>query len=85
MAAYNPNGAESAGTQGRDEGYLYWLAWLGHNGSSVFSTGDGNGWWRRIYLTMSCENVGAFLAVSPLQAAVSGFGSFFAPGGPCQP
>ena len=29
MAAYNPNGAESPGTPGRDEGYLYWLGWLG--------------------------------------------------------
>ena len=26
MAAFNPNGAEPAGTAGRDEGYLYWAA-----------------------------------------------------------
>ena len=27
MAAFNPKGAEPAGTEGRDEGYLYWAAW----------------------------------------------------------
>jgi phospholipid/cholesterol/gamma-HCH transport system substrate-binding protein len=83
MAAYNPNGAEPTGTQGRDEGYLYWLAWLGHNGDSVFSSGDGNGWWRRIYLTMSCANVGALAATSPLAPAVTGFDQLLAPGGAC--
>ena len=83
MAAYNPNGAEPTGTKGRDEGYLYWLAWLGHNGDSVFSSADGNGWWRRIYLTMSCANVGSVAATSPLAPAVTGFGALLAPGGPC--
>ena len=29
MAAYNPNGAEAPGVAGRDEGYLFWAAWLG--------------------------------------------------------
>jgi phospholipid/cholesterol/gamma-HCH transport system substrate-binding protein len=83
MAAFNPNGAEPVRTEGRDEGYLYWLAWLGHNGSSVFSSGDGNGWWRRIYLTMSCENVASLLSISPLAPAVTGLGPLLAPGGPC--
>jgi phospholipid/cholesterol/gamma-HCH transport system substrate-binding protein len=57
MAAFNPNGAEPAGTNGRDEGYLYWAAWLGHNGASVFSTGDGNGFFRRIYFTVGCDQL----------------------------
>jgi len=83
MAAFNPNGAEKAGTEGRDEGYLYWLAWLGNNGASVFSSGDGNGWWRRIYFTIGCANVGGILAVSPLAPAVTGLGQLVGPGGPC--
>jgi phospholipid/cholesterol/gamma-HCH transport system substrate-binding protein len=83
MAAFNPNGAEKTGTEGRDEGYLYWLAWLGNNGASVFSSGDGNGWWRRIYFTVGCSNVGAILAVSPLAPAVTGLGGLVGPGGPC--
>jgi phospholipid/cholesterol/gamma-HCH transport system substrate-binding protein len=83
MAAFNPKGAERAGTQGRDEGYLYWLAWLGNNGASVFSSGDGNGWWRRIYFTVGCSNLSAILAVSPLAPAVTGLGGLVGPGGPC--
>jgi phospholipid/cholesterol/gamma-HCH transport system substrate-binding protein len=57
MAAFNPDGTEEAGEAGRNEGFLYWLAWLGHNSSSVWSAGDGTGYMRRIYLTMGCEQV----------------------------
>jgi hypothetical protein len=57
MAAYNPNGAEPAGTPGRDEGYLYWAGWLGHNTASLYSSGDGNGYYRRIYLSMGCDQI----------------------------
>lgn len=57
MAAFNPNGAEPSGTPDRDEGYLYWAAWLGHNGNSVFSAGDGNGFARRIYFTIGCDQL----------------------------
>ena len=34
-AAYNP--------PGDNEGFLFWLAWFGHNASSFMSTGDVNG------------------------------------------
>jgi phospholipid/cholesterol/gamma-HCH transport system substrate-binding protein len=57
MAAFNPRGAEPAGTPGRAEGYLYWAAWLAHNSNLVFSTGDGHGTFRRIYFTASCANL----------------------------
>ena len=64
MAAFNPGGSESAGTPGRDEGYLYWLAWLGHTSANLFSAADGNGYYRRIYLTMGCENVNGLISDS---------------------
>ena len=57
MAAYNPNGAEPAGTADRDEGYLFWAAWLGHNGNMIFNTADGNGPFRRIYFTAGCQQL----------------------------
>ncbi len=82
MAAYNPNGAEAPGTPGRDEGYLFWAAWLGHDGNSVFSTGDANGFVRRIYLTMGCDEALALLGSSPLAPLVTGLGVLFDPGGP---
>jgi phospholipid/cholesterol/gamma-HCH transport system substrate-binding protein len=83
MAAYNPNGAESPGTEGRDEGYLYWAAWLGHNGNQVFSTQDANGLYRRIYFTASCDNLANILADSPLAPLVTNLAPLFATGGPC--
>ena len=50
----NPGGAE--GLEGksisqqrqREEGLLYWLAWTAQNGSSLFSTADGQGPFRRV-------------------------------------
>jgi phospholipid/cholesterol/gamma-HCH transport system substrate-binding protein len=54
MAAYNPDGAQEGGAANRNEGFLYWLAWLNHDSSSVWSAGDATGYMRRIYLTMGC-------------------------------
>jgi phospholipid/cholesterol/gamma-HCH transport system substrate-binding protein len=62
MAAYNPGGAEPAGTSGRNEGYLYWFSWLAHNTSHLFSSGDGNGFYRRVYLTMGCDQANALIS-----------------------
>jgi len=83
MAAYNPRGAEPVGTPGRDEGYLYWLAWLGHNGNSVFQAQDAHGVYRRIYFTASCSSTLSILASSPLAPLVTRLTPLAAPGGPC--
>ena len=94
MVAYNPNGAEPPGTQGRDEGYLYWVGWLGHLGNSIFSAGDGTGLYRRIYLTSSCDNLddlineassGAPMFARPIFENLTGFSVLFQPGGLCNP
>jgi phospholipid/cholesterol/gamma-HCH transport system substrate-binding protein len=74
MAAYNPNGAEAAGTPGRDEGYLYWLGWLGHVGNSTFSSQDAHGIYRHIYLVATCNTIKSILATSPFAPAITGFG-----------
>jgi phospholipid/cholesterol/gamma-HCH transport system substrate-binding protein len=87
MAAYNPRGAEPSGTPGRDEGYLYWAGWLGHNSNQIFSTGDGHGTWRRFYATANCANLeniitGGDVPVDALQQifrnAVTGLGPLIA-------
>ena len=83
MAARNPGGAEPPSTPNRNEGYLYWAGWLGHNSDSVFESADGNGLYRRIYLTASCANVANILASSPAAPAVTGLGALFEAGGPC--
>ncbi len=72
MAAYNPDGANPPGSANRDEGYLYWLAWLNHNANSVFQAGDANGFDRRFMLTQSCATALSVLASSPLEPVISG-------------
>jgi phospholipid/cholesterol/gamma-HCH transport system substrate-binding protein len=85
MAAYNPNGAEDPGTPGRDEGYLYWAAWLGHIGDTVFQDQDANGLYRRIYFTVSCANAANMLSNTPLSPIILPLSPLFVTGGPCNP
>jgi phospholipid/cholesterol/gamma-HCH transport system substrate-binding protein len=59
MAAHNPGGAERLSgdlerDRARDEGLLFWLAWVSHNSTSLFSTADASGPFRRIVLLASC-------------------------------
>ena len=44
--AYNPPGG--------DEGFLFWIAWLNHNGNNIFLTQDANGPLRRGIVLLSC-------------------------------
>ena len=41
---------------GQDHGYLYWLAWVDHNARSLFSSQDGNGVFRNLFLQLSCAS-----------------------------
>ncbi|HET6831166.1 MAG TPA: MlaD family protein [Solirubrobacterales bacterium] len=82
MAAYNPGGAEPPDTPSREEGYLYWAAWLGHNSTSVFQIQDAHGAERRGYLTIGCDEALSLLGASPLAPAVTGLDQLFAPGAP---
>jgi phospholipid/cholesterol/gamma-HCH transport system substrate-binding protein len=59
MAAHNPGGAEgltgdAVKDRARDEGLLFWLAWVSHNSTSLFSTADASGPFRRIVLLATC-------------------------------
>ena len=85
MAARNPSGAEEPGTEGRDEGYLYWAGWLAHNGNSIFEGQDAHGVYRRIYFTAGCPTVTSILSQSPLAPLVTGLGELTKSGGPCNP
>jgi phospholipid/cholesterol/gamma-HCH transport system substrate-binding protein len=46
--AYNPPGPSS-------EGYLFWLSWLNHIGSTVFATQDAHGPIRHGLIVLSCS------------------------------
>ena len=76
IGAYNKGGAQGltgnlATDRARDEGYLYWLAWTAQNTVSLFSAGDAQGNFRRIYLGgLSCN-----LLTGALSGVLSGIGS----------
>jgi phospholipid/cholesterol/gamma-HCH transport system substrate-binding protein len=46
--AYNPPGSAS-------EGYLFWLSWVNHIGSTVFATQDAHGPIRHGLIVLSCS------------------------------
>jgi phospholipid/cholesterol/gamma-HCH transport system substrate-binding protein len=86
MAAYNPHGAQGCpggqcspqpGGKARDEGYLYWAAWLGHIGNTVFQNQDANGLYRRVYFTASCNTVRNMLESTPTAQLIAPFGAVF--------
>ena len=59
MAAHNPGGQEKLtgdenADRARDEGLLFWLAWVSHNSNSLFSTADASGPFRRVVLLATC-------------------------------
>ena len=97
IGAYNPGGTEGISegceTKGactraeraRNEGYLYWLAWVGQNTVSLFSTADALGPIRRAYLlNLNCAvfTSGAKEAGMP-EAEADGLGKLFARMGAC--
>jgi len=56
LLAHNPDGnarydANHNGT------YLFWLAWLGHNGDAVFASSDANGPFRALTQTTTCTTL----------------------------
>ena len=68
IGAYNPGGTEgisencekqgvcTRAERARNESYLYWLAWVGQNTVSLFSTADALGPIRRAYLlNLNCD------------------------------
>jgi phospholipid/cholesterol/gamma-HCH transport system substrate-binding protein len=53
--SYNPDGAETPNIHSRQEGYLFWIAWLSHQAVNLFSSGDANGTWRPLFLGGNCS------------------------------
>lgn len=64
--AHNTNGREAPDKAGRDEGYLFWLAWLTHQTANLQSSQDANGPLRPIFLTGTCATLQSLVSDSPL-------------------
>lgn len=57
MLGFNADGREGADVAGRDEGYLFWLAWLSHQTANLQNVDDGNGPMRPVFLTGTCQTL----------------------------
>jgi phospholipid/cholesterol/gamma-HCH transport system substrate-binding protein len=57
MLGYNAGGREAPDKAGREEGYLFWLAWATHQTANLQSIDDGNGPMRPFFLTGSCTTL----------------------------
>ena len=57
MVGFNPGGREGPDKADRQEGYLFWLAWLGHQTSNLVNIDDGNGPMRPVFLTGTCDTL----------------------------
>jgi phospholipid/cholesterol/gamma-HCH transport system substrate-binding protein len=55
MLGFNPNGTEGPTVANRDEGFLFWIAWLNHDGAALFSSSDANGPFRPVTAAAPCQ------------------------------
>jgi phospholipid/cholesterol/gamma-HCH transport system substrate-binding protein len=62
---FNPNGREGPENQARQEGYLFWLAWLNHQAVNLFATADAHGSFRPIFLAAPCSTFEGTLRDEP--------------------
>jgi phospholipid/cholesterol/gamma-HCH transport system substrate-binding protein len=55
LLAFNENGREEPGKEGRDEGYLFHFAWLAHQSVSLFGGQDAHGVFRPLITGGNCN------------------------------
>jgi phospholipid/cholesterol/gamma-HCH transport system substrate-binding protein len=65
MIGFNPNGREGPEKTTREEGYLFWIAWLQHNGTNAFSTSDAHGVFRPVTVGGACGAIRSSVAERP--------------------
>ena len=65
LAAYNPNGREDPGNAARQEGYLFWAAWVQHMATQLFSSSDANGVFRPVTIAAPCATIEQIVKEEP--------------------
>ena len=65
MVSYNPNGREGPEKTTRDEGYLFWLAWLGHQSVQIFNASDAHGVFREVAIAGPCNALRSYVGDHP--------------------
>jgi phospholipid/cholesterol/gamma-HCH transport system substrate-binding protein len=72
LIGYNPRGREGPEDPNRQEGYLFWIAWLGHNGGALFSSADHGGIFRPVSIQASCASLFQTIGGEPELAFLGG-------------
>ena len=73
LISLNPGGREGPEKgKERQEGYLFWIAWLNHMATQVFSNSDAHGTLRPITLGSSCTTLKQLVAEEPEMAFIQG-------------
>jgi phospholipid/cholesterol/gamma-HCH transport system substrate-binding protein len=65
LLAFNPKGREGPDVPGRQEGYLFFAAWLQHEADSLFATADANGVLRPVTYASPCGTIAQELQNAP--------------------
>ena len=65
LLGHNPNGREGPEKADRQEGYLFWLAWVSHQATNLINIDDANGPMRPIFLTGTCQTLRGFVEGEP--------------------
>jgi phospholipid/cholesterol/gamma-HCH transport system substrate-binding protein len=65
LIGFNPNGREDPSVTGREEGYLFWIAWLTHQTEHLFTTGDAHGSYRPVFIGAPCGVLQGIIARDP--------------------
>jgi phospholipid/cholesterol/gamma-HCH transport system substrate-binding protein len=65
LLGYNDKGREGPEVEARDEGYLFYLAWLAHQSIQIFSGQDAHGVFRPLVLGGTCNMIKATSATIP--------------------
>ena len=72
LVGYNPGGRQGPSAVDRQEGYLFWIAWVTHQTANLFSESDANGVLRPVFIGGPCGTLEHAVADSPaLEAALN--------------
>ena len=73
LISLNPGGREGPEKgKERQEGYLFWIAWLNHMATQLFSNSDAHGTLRPITLASTCSSLEQLVAEEPELAFIQG-------------
>jgi phospholipid/cholesterol/gamma-HCH transport system substrate-binding protein len=83
MIGLNPNGREDPSNKARQEGYLFSIAWAGHQAVNLFATADVHGSFRPTTVGGTCNTLKSIAAEEPGAEFVLNLVPLLAAGGVC--